>query len=245
MIHSTKKKSKKGLIILAVVLLLGIGILSVNIRQITVVGNNRYTDNEIVEMIFQKDMDFNSAYCYLKEKTGDHHPQIPFVEDYKMVFHSPKHVEIIVHEKSVVGYVSYMSSYMYFDKDGIIVESTNDKLDDIPHVTGLDFGHIVLHRPLPVASQKIFEEILNLTQVLEIYGIQVDKIQYNSKGEATLIMGDIEVVLGGSSDTSGKVAELSDMMPQLEGKSGTLYLDTYDPVNTQMMYTFKKKSANN
>ncbi len=245
MIHSTRKKSKKRLVILAVMLLLGIGILSVNIRRITVVGNNRYTESEIVDMIFQKDMDFNSAYCYLMEKIGNHHPQIPFVEDYKLVFHGPTHVEIIVHEKSVVGYVSYMSSYMYFDKDGIIVESTNEKLDDVPHITGLDFGHIVLHQPLPVASQTIFEEILNLTQVLEVYDIKVDKIKYNSKGEATLYIQEIEVFLGGSSDISGKVAELSDMMPQLEGKCGTLYLDTYDPVNTQMMYTFKKKSSNN
>jgi len=245
MIHSTRRKSKKWLLILATMLLLGGGILSVNIRQITVVGNSRYTENEIVDMIFEKNMDYNSAYCYLKEKTGDHHPQIPFVEDYKLVFHGPTHVEIIVHEKSVVGYVSYMSSYMYFDKDGIIVESTNEKLEDVPHITGLEFGHIVLHQPLPVASQMIFEEILNLTQVLEIYDIKVDKIKYNSKGEATLYMKEIEVFLGNSSDISGKVAELSDMMPQLEGRSGILYLDTYDPVNEQMMYTFKKKSSNN
>ena len=88
----------------------------------------------------------------------------------------------------------------------------------------------------------MFEEILNLTQVLEIYEIDVDKIKYNSKGESTLYMQDLEVFLGDSSDISGKVAELSDMLPQLEGKSGILYLDTYDPVNTQMMYTFKKKS---
>lgn len=245
MIHSTKKKSKKGLIILAVLVLLGAAVLSVNIRRITVVGNSRYTEQEIVDMIFQKNMDFNSAYCYLKERTGDHHPQIPFVEDYKLVFQSPTHVEIIVHEKSVIGYVSYMSSYMYFDKDGIIVESTNEELDDVPHITGLEFGHIVLHQPLPVASQKVFEEILNLTQVLEIYDIKVDKIKYNSKGEATLYMQELEVFLGGSSDISGKVAELSDMLPQLEGRSGILYLDTYDPVNEQMMYTFKKKSSNN
>ena len=47
--------------------------------------------------------------------------------------------------------------------------------------------------------------------------------------------------LGDNADTAGKVAELSDMMPQLEGKKGTLYLDSYDPVNRQTMYTFKKK----
>lgn len=239
------KKSKKGLMILAVFLIMLTAVLSVNIRRVTVSGNSRYTGNEIVELIFQKNMDWNSAYCYAKERLGRQHRQIPFVEDYKLIFHGPLELEIIVHEKSVVGYVSYMSSYMYFDKDGIVVESTNEELQGIPRIDGLSFGHIVLHQRLPVESQEIFEEILKLTQVLETYGLKADRIQYDSAGAATLFMQDLEVYLGDSSDINGKVAELSDMMPKLAGNSGTLYLNTYDPVNRQTMYTFKKKSQNN
>ena len=137
-----------------------------------------------------------------------------------------------------------MGSYMYFDKDGIIVESANEKLDDIPMIEGLHFGHIVLHKPLPVDSSSIFEEILNLTQILSVYQLQVDKIQYNSMGEVTLYMGEIEVVLGDSSGINGKVSELSDMLPKLEGLAGTLYLDTYVESNGNMAYTFKKKLQN-
>ena len=50
-------------------------------------------------------------------------------------------------------------------------------------ITGLEFGHIVLHQPLPVADQDIFGEILNLTQVLNVSGIQVDRINYSSYKE--------------------------------------------------------------
>ena len=185
-------------------------------------------------------MDWNSTYCYLQDHVKDHQ-QIPFVEDYKLVFKGPSRAEIIVYEKSVVGYVSYMSSYMYFDKDGIIVESASKKLPGIPWITGLKFGHIVLYQKLPVESDRIFEEILNLTQILSIYGLSVDKIQYNSIGDATLYMGDIEVILGNSAGLNGKIAELGDMLPQLEGKSGTLYLDTYDETKTNPMYTFKPR----
>lgn len=166
--------------------------------------------------------DWNSTYCYLQDHVKDHQ-QIPFVEDYKLVFQNPFHVQVIIHEKTVVGYVSYMSSFMYFDKDGIVVESTNQKLDGIPCITGLKFGHIVLHQPLPVEEKSVFESILNVTQVLETYNLKVDKIQYNSKGEATLYMNDLEVALGDSKDISGKISELSDMMPELEGKKGILY----------------------
>ena len=53
------KKSKKGLIILAVILATAAAALSVNIRQVTVSGNSRYTGKEIVDLIFQKSIDWN------------------------------------------------------------------------------------------------------------------------------------------------------------------------------------------
>lgn len=222
-------------------LALGIGAASLNIRQVTVSGNDRYASQELVDMIFKTKADWNTLYCYGKDKLGEHQ-QIPFVEDYQLVFKSPFEVEVIVHEKSVVGYVTYMSSCMYFDKDGIIVESANKEVEGIPRIAGLDFGQIVLHKPLPVADENIFGQILILTQVLSTHDLKVNRIQYDGKGDATLYMDDLEVVLGDKSNIDGKILRLSNMMPELEGLKGTLYLDTYDPANNQMAYTFKKKS---
>lgn len=222
-------------------LTLGITAMSLNIQQVTVSGNYRYTSEELVDMIFRTKADRNTLYCYGKDKLGEHQ-QIPFVEDYQLVFRGPFEVEIIIHEKSVVGYVMYMSSCMYFDKDGIIVESTNKEIEGIPRIAGLEFGQIVLHKPLPVADEDIFEQILILTQVLSTHNLKVNRIQYDRKGDATLYMDDLEVVLGDKSNIDGKILRLSNMMPELEGLKGTLYLDTYDPSNSQMAYTFKKKS---
>lgn len=228
-------------VIISVFLLTAIVVVSVNVTQVTVTGNNRYTSEQIQKILFPGQWDRNSVYCYYKNRFQEHE-KIPFVEDYKIVFQGPTKVEVIIYEKSIVGYVSYMSSYMYFDKDGIIVESANTKLEGIPWITGLKFGHIILYQPLPLENRDIFNEILNLTQVLSIYQMPVDKIQYNSRGEATLNMGEIEVILGDNSDINGKIAELNDMLPELKGLSGTLHLDTYDETNSSMTYTFKKKN---
>ena len=54
-------------------------------------------------------------------------------------------------------------------------------------------------------------------------------------------MGDITVELGNSDSLDGKIAELHDIMTELTGLSGTLYLDTYDETNSTPTYTFKKK----
>lgn len=148
------EKSKRRIVIgivAAVIVLLAVILMSIRITEITVTGNKQYTADELRGLLFQDKWDRNTIYCFYKDHFKEHE-QIPFVEDYKIVFQSPTRVEIIVYEKSVVGYVSYMGSYMYFDKDGIIVESSSNKLEGIPWVTGLKFGHIALHQPLPVET---------------------------------------------------------------------------------------------
>jgi len=236
-----KRKKRTGLITgVILVLMLVIFFVSVKVTDITVTGNERYSDEQIVNILFPDQVSRIPALCYLRNRFQEHE-KIPFVEDYKIVFQGLNRVEVIVYEKSVVGYVSYMSSYMYFDKDGIIVESTNEKLPGIPWITGLEFGHIVLYQKLPVESEAVFQEILNLTQILSDYDMKVDKIQYNSFGEATLHLGEIEVILGDNESLNGKIAELGDMLPKLEGRSGTLYLDSYDETRTGAMYTFKPR----
>lgn len=236
---------KKRQMVLAVTAALGLvlvfTVLSLKLDHITVSGNNRYTDEELIGRLFEKPSDRNTIYCYIKDRLKDH-LSIPFVEDYSLVFKSLSELEIIVHEKSVVGYVSYMSSYMYFDKDGIIVESANKEIDGIPRVVGLNYGQIVLHQPLPVEDEGIFKDILNLTQVLSLHDLDVDRIQFDARGETTLYMDDLEIFLGNNENIDGKILRLSNMFPQLDGLSGTLYLDTYDPANSSMAYTFKRKS---
>ena len=229
-------------VILSVLLLIGILFFSVRIKEIEVSGNRQYTEDEIIEILFDERWSKYSAYCYYENNFREK-KSIPFIEDYKIEFQSPTKVRIVVYEKSVVGYVSYMSSYMYFDKDGIIVESSGEQLNGVPWVTGMEFGHIVLHQPLPVGNQAIFEQILNLTQILSLNNIRVDKINYNNFMEAELYIDDILVELGNDDSLNGKITELKDILDsgEINGLAGTLYLDNYDENNSNPIYSFIKE----
>lgn len=240
MYQETPRK-RVGLMVGVILLLIGvIFAMTITIEDITITGNEKYTDEQMMEFIFPKTMNRNAIYCYVMNQFVEQE-EIPFVERYDLIFHTPTQVEIIVYEKSLVGYVSYMSSYMYFDKDGIIVESANSKLEGIPWITGLDFGHIALYQKLPVQTPKVFDDILNLTQILSIFELGVDEVRYDSSLEATLYLGDIEVILGNNEDLNGKISELNDMLPQLVGLKGTLYLDNYNQMGAYEMYTFHPK----
>lgn len=234
--------------IVAVFVALAATALIVKIEDVTITGNEWYTGEEIEDKILDSGrLSRTSAYQFVRQLMGKRE-MIPFVQDYKIVFDTPKSVEIIVYEKSIVGYVKYMGSYMYFDKDGIIVDSSAEPLAGIPEITGLRFGNIVLYKPLPVEDPKIFESILNLTQMLQNFGIKCDRIDYTGVREATLYLGNIKVVLGSDSEMNGKIAELNNMLPKIKAKmaeegiqSGTLYLDNYDENANSTAYSFKKE----
>ena len=248
------------LVLVSVFLVFAILCVSLSVTSVRVTGNRTYTAEEIEQLVFPTRMSRNSVVCMIRGLMGKKR-SIPFVQDYKVSFLSPGEVEVIVYEKSIVGYVSYMSSRMYFDKDGIIVESANQRLPGIPEITGLHFGQIVLYRELPVENRRIFSMILNLTQALasneipvdriryvlnltqtlSTFGIPADMIRYDKDLNATLNIGNVSVLLGGSNDMNGKLSELSNILPRIKDLDGTLDLSDYDPTVPNRMFSFRRR----
>ena len=216
MIRRAERKSYKWVGIAAAVLLLAaVLVFGLRIKEVSVSGSNRYTPEQIENILFSGRWGNNTILAFIRDKTQPHR-QIPFVEKYKIVFHGPFKAEVIIYDKSIVGYVSYMSSYMYFDRDGIIVESSPDCLP----------------------------EILNLTQQLSVYHIQVDRIRFGSSGQPSLTIGQMEVTLGDGGDVDGKLSLLNDILrdhPELKDKKGTLELDGYSDTGNDGTIPFKLK----
>ncbi|MBR6526906.1 MAG: cell division protein FtsQ/DivIB [Lachnospiraceae bacterium] len=229
-------------------LLIGIGVAALlllilwsqKIDTVHVEGVDFYSAQEIEDYLFNSDLERNILYARLKNRIGKN-KEIPFVAGYTMEFTGKDTVTVIVHEKSIIGYVDYMGSHMYFDKDGTVVESSSRLLwEGIPLITGLDFDSIVLYRPLPVENENAFTQILNLTQLVGKHGISVDKIYFDSRYNATLYIDQVRVMLGDKTNMEDKIAELYGMLPQLRGLQGVLHLEDYDPAAMNPRYSFIK-----
>lgn len=200
-------------------------------------GSEKYTDEELADYLFPTKKSANPFVFLLTDKFGEH-VEIPFIEAYDVTIKGLKEYEITFYEKSLVGYVEYMGSYKYFDKDGIVVESSGRLIEDVPFVTGIDVDYIVLHSKLPVANEKVFDLLLDLTQLLYKYEIAVDKINVSKDLEIKLYMGNVRVELGNGEDLSEKVMDLRDIMPGLVDVSGVLDMKELDVHGNG--YTFKK-----
>lgn len=196
------------------------------IKNVTVDGNIHYTDEEIMNIVMDGPLGDNSLYLSLKYKNKGV-KDIPFVQTMDVAILSPDTIRITVYEKSLAGYVEYLGRYMYFDKDGIIVESSENKTAGIPQVTGLDFDYVVMYKPLPVEEEAVFEKILDMTQLLNKYELSADRLYFSKDYEMTIYFGGVKAAIGSGNDIDEKVMFLQSVLGGLEGKSGTMHLENY------------------
>ena len=196
------------------------------VDTVTVEGNIHYSNEEIQDMVLGGKWGHNTIYLALKYKDKEIE-DIPFVETMDVTVLSPHAVKITVYEKAMAGYVEYMGQYFYFDKDGMIVESSNVKTLGIPQILGLSFNHIILYEKLPVDDDTIFRQILDVTQLLDKYGIQVDKIYFDKDYDITLYFDEARVKLGSTDSIDEKIMRLKSILPELNGKKGVLRMENY------------------
>ncbi len=238
-----KRRLIKVVSILAVVLLLTLGIYyflqKFTIRNVTVDGSTHYTKEEIIDMVIQRPEDRISLVLSMKYQNMPI-TNIAFIQSIEVNVVSADTIHIQVYEKTLAGYIEYLGQYMYFDKDGIVVEASTRIAALVPQITGLQFDSVVLHSALPVASGQVFGEVLELTNLLGKYELVVDKIHFNKKLQVTLYMGDVRVSIGSADKLSEKIMKLRDLTPHLEGLSGVLHLENYS--NASDIITFTKDS---
>ena len=235
---------QKMAIAAVLILLLLAGALTViwyyfKIDEVSVSGNKHYTVSQIEEMVLTGPLEHNSLYLSLKyrNKTIE---GIPFIETMDVNVLSPTSISITVYEKSIAGCVGYLDRFMYFDKDGTVVESSTVRQTDIPYVAGLKFDHVIMYEKIPVEDEKIFDDILTITRLLTKYSIRTDQIHINSDKEVTLYFGKAKVLMGTMDNIDEKMINLKGLAEQMEGLSGTLDLENYSLDSEKKYVTFQR-----
>ncbi len=227
----TDRKFRAGRVAAGMIIVLLIaGILVVmtqfKVESVQVTGNIHYTEEEIIQMVMGDNHSQNTLLLYLKYKLQPME-EIPFIEKIDVEYISNHVLTITVYEKALAGCIRFMDEYMYFDKDGIVLESSQEKMADIPCITGIHFDSMVMYEPLPIEDKEFFFTILTLTQLLQKNDLQVDDIRFTSQNEIILYYQNITILLGDGSNIEEQISELGNILQSIEGKSGTLYMKDY------------------
>ncbi len=230
-----KKKRKRifwgitvGCLTLAVALI--IVIRSYELKNITISGNTHYTEEELKELVFTESTDQISFLFYLRMKWKGTE-EIPFIETIETRMTDRNSIELVVHEKLVTGCVEQMGSYLYFDREGIVVESAHVRLEDVPLLTGLRFSRIVLKEKLEIQRDGMFQTILNLSRLIEKQELAVSEISFNADYEVALHVDGCEVLLGKKDNYDESMAVLKSVLASAEGRKLRIDMRYYEDGN--------------
>ncbi len=228
-----KKRRKRwgGVLIILIVIAAFLGgfyyvISTYSVKNVYVEGNVHYTQEEIKEIVMAGPLGNNSLYLSMKYSNKGVE-NIPFVDVMDVVVVSPDTIKIVVYEKALAGYIEFMDSYMYFDRDGYMVETSNVKTLGVPQIAGLQFEHVMLGEKIPLEDDSVFESIMNITNLLDKYDLLVDKIYFQADMDIILYFGDVKVNLGKGTGLEEKLMVLPTFLANLENKKGVLHMEDY------------------
>lgn len=227
---------KNMLVILGILAVLAAGIWGYNLfrlKHLVFDGLTRYTEAEFAEKLEGGFLTTLTPFFCLTDILSQ--KDIPFVEKYEIDYVDRQTAKVRVHEKRVTGCVVIMGRYMFFDKDGIVVESSNAPVEGIPVITGLKFDEIVLYQKLQVQKESLFDVILQLARLIEQNSIAVREISFDSNYEITLYLQDITVQLGKRTSYDEALHALSGILETISGRKGTLDMRNYTAENGEVI----------
>ena len=230
------KQMKKMLVFLVVLFAMAVLIWGYNLfrlKEIQYEGLTRYTEEEFTERLTDSFLSTWTPFFCMKDGSGQE--EIPFVEKYEVQYVDRNTARIVVHEKRVIGCIPIMGRYMYFDKDGIIVESSADRMNNIPIVDGLDFTEIVLYGKLQVQKQSLYDVILSLYDLIELNNLQIDKISFSPDYEVTLYTENFEIQLGKKTTYDVQMNALQGILKAAGDRSGILDMRNYSKENKEFI----------
>lgn len=244
-----RRKRKKRIIQFAVIgiflLVLLVGMLLFQARTVDVYGNERHSSEEIISGLIDDMFSKNTLYLLWKYKDGEVPDTLPFLNTMQIQMKSPFHIEVVVQEKELVGYID-KGEYVYFDKSGIVLQMTENAYTDVPIITGVGTAEPVLYQKLPTESSAQLRTILSLLQLLTYHDLKAEEIRFSENMEITVFIDKIEVSLGQDEYLEEKIANLKAILDSMNGtEQGVLHLESFTGSTMNVTFTPSKETEDN
>lgn len=230
-------------VLIVILLLLVAGYVVVNVftvEEVTVEGNELYDEALIEQTVLNDEYSWNSLYVFLKYTFLDTEA-LPFIDTMEISLENPHTLHIKVYEKGMMGYlyIPEIAQNAYFDKDGIVIETSTRIIEGVPLIEGIICNQVVLYEKLPIENSQL-RQILTLTQSLKgeelLPELNPDAIVYGKKHAPILVYDDLRVYLGSMEFLTQKVARLNTIFPKVESKAGILHFESWSEENTNVVF---------
>lgn len=216
-----------------------------HLDTVKVDGTEYYTDEEIRNAVFVRDFSDNEIMFFIYDKLFGINT-LPFVEEIEAEYHNPRSMTLHVYDKKISGCINYLGQYVYFDKDGIVLQTIPEQIEGIPVVTGINFGNFTVGQPFQVADDSVFDSIMNVSQQISHYSIPVDEIKV-SDGAIRLVIASLKVDLGKKKRYDDALADLAGVIEKAQEENiklkGTINMENYQSGDRIVVKPSEKKKS--
>ncbi|NLK21412.1 MAG: FtsQ-type POTRA domain-containing protein [Epulopiscium sp.] len=215
------------LIILIVIFMLAIFISPVfSIRQILLHGNEHYSKEEIIEKMGIKVGE--NIFLFKKDKAYKALLDDSYIEMVQISIHWPNTIEVKINERKPIGYVPYLGTYLYIDKDGRVLETCETYKKNLPIVQGLVFDSFKVGQVIPVNNQISLDVVATMAQMMIKYNILQDvvKVDISDFRDIHIYVKRLDVSIGGMEQFDKKIQWLIQIMDVYDmGKVDLINID--------------------
>lgn len=232
-----KKRTIYGIIfsVMFLCLVVIVFLLLFQVRKVEVVGNKYVSSQEVADWVQSDELATNSLYVLCKFQFTEYNLPAA-IDDIKISLTTPWSIKIHVEEKKIVGYIILNDDFVYFDKDGIVLEKSREWWDDVACIEGLDVTSAQLYEELPVKKEekKIFNSLLEMSKALKEKELTPDKIVCQDS-ELNLYFGSVCVNLG-NENFAKRIAQIPPILEKLGNQKGTMHLENYGETSTTVSF---------
>ncbi len=181
------------------------------VTKVTVEGNTFFSEEVVASEVCSTFLDKNTITAFIKNHLG-FTSKLPYVREYEITYPGIHEIHIKLYEKKMIAGISYMNQYIYFDKDGVVLKSTNEELPDVPLFETKTMTTFTLYEKVQMEDEDLLGQIMNLSNLFQHYKISWDKVVFDSKNAAFLYSGEIKVSLGKKDSYDEQISALSSVL---------------------------------
>ncbi len=208
-----------SLLIFVLVLFLGFQVTGIQVE-----GNGFYSDDQIKNMVLDVPMAKNSilaGFIDTEKSTKDE----AMIDSITISRINRNTLLLQVKEKQMIGYIEFQGQCVNFDRQGIVQIITEEPLENVPKIEGIDVKEAVQGERLSGINTTKLNTILSVGKMLEKMENKPDRLAFNDLNQLVMYYGNIEVRLGNDENMDEKINRLVGILPELTGMSGILHLE--------------------
>lgn len=213
-------------VIAAVLILLNSPLFS--LKNITVEGNERVTDEEILS-----DLGLSPGVNLFRYALS-HVNSTPRVDSrlttVDVYMQWPDGVRVVVEESQTIGYVYFQGTYLCIDRKGQVASTTDEPDDDLPVISGLEVGSFSIGDSLNTKDAEKYNAVVTIGTDLRKYNLSTTVREINVRSLDDLIMktDTLTIYCGSMQDIEQKINVIASLLEQQSLPSGYLHIESME-----------------